>query len=349
MQYLPNKNKLLLMFLIITATFTLTNILYLAWGETTPTVSTRGHFDLSSGNLLFGHTATDYQPLNIPGLQIGNCPPEIVVYVHGWNADEESALSQFNVVKKSLGYHDIDYRQPVIGFSWDSDTTDTLDLWDLWDGWDWSGWSQLRDISEAWQNGKDIATQNGLKLGKFVLDFKTVCSQTNIRLIGHSMGARVILNALDDLNNDSELTLWNAPDRNYRVTSVHLLGAAVNPEEVSITRGFGIPIIEEVNQFNNKFSLQDDVLEIAYRTAESPHIALGEEGAQDMASELGNKYYEEEVSYKISRDSNGDSIYDKPHLGDDHMGYAGVVNKNNGLLTSYGVMDLVVTDWSNNQ
>lgn len=349
MQYLPNKKKLILMILIITTTFTLSNILYLAWGQIIPIVSTRGHFDLSSGILLFGHTETDYRPLNIPGLQVGNCPPEIVVYVHGWNADEESAIRQLNVVMNSLESHDIDYSHPVIGFSWDSDTSESLNLWDLWDFWDVSGLGELRDTLEAWDNGKDIATQNGLKLGKFVLDFKTECEHTKVRLLGHSLGARVILNALGGLFNEPELALWNAADRNYKVESVHLLGAAVNPKDISITRGFGIPIREEVNQFHNKFSLQDDVLEQNYRNAESPNIALGEEGAQNMASGLGNKYHELDVSREISRDSDGDGRNNYLHLGDDHMGYAGVVNRNNGELTSNGAMDLVVEDWRNNQ
>jgi hypothetical protein len=84
---------------------------------TTSIVSTRGHFGLSSGNLLFGHTETDYRPLHIPRLQVGNCPPEIVIYVHGWAADSSSAVRQFNVIKKSLESPSIGYRQPVIGFS----------------------------------------------------------------------------------------------------------------------------------------------------------------------------------------------------------------------------------------
>ena len=112
------------------------------------------------------------------------------MYVHGWNADEESALSQFNIVKESL--ESVGYRQPVIGFSWDSDTF-------LW--WDPQSWS------DGWPVAKDIAQQNGLKLGKFLLDFKTNCEDAKIRLVGHSLGAQVILSALDRLHNDPQLAL----------------------------------------------------------------------------------------------------------------------------------------------
>ncbi|MDF2736268.1 MAG: hypothetical protein K0S93_124 [Nitrososphaeraceae archaeon] len=86
---------------------------------------------------------------------------------------------------------------------------------------------------------KRNSTKNGLKLAKFILDLKKFCSDADIHLVGHSLGASVILNALDRLHNDPRLQLWNAEERDYRVDSVHLLGAAVNPEAISITQGFG--------------------------------------------------------------------------------------------------------------
>lgn len=296
---------------------------------TTPLVSTRDHFYIFNGYLALGHTYSDYESPQV----IPICLPdrEIVIYVHGWNADEESAISQFKIVKKSLESPEIDYRHPVIGFSWDSNTIGFYP------------WN--------WLIGKSIAEQNGLKLGKFILDYKEYCEQAKIRLVGHSLGASVILNALERLHNDPELSLWNAPDRNYKVESVHLLGAAVNPEDVSIRNGFGIYIRGEVNQneFHNKFSPQDDTLETAYRDTEG-HIALGENGAGNILTGLSSYYQEENVSNAISRDVNGNGIIDrndKPNLGDNHMGYAGVVNSNNGQLTSNGAMDEVVLDWRN--
>ena len=180
---------------------------------------------------------------------------------------------------------------------------------------------------------KDIAQQNGLKLGKFLLDFKTYCEDAKIRLVGHSLGAQVILSALDKLHNDPQLALWNDIDRNYKIASVDLLGAAVNPEELSVTQGFGISIQEEVNQFYNKYSTQDTVLEDYYPGFEGGHIALGEEGAQGMAVGLGNIYHEQEVSNQIPLDRNGDGIFTIPPDKANHMGYAGIVNRNESGLT----------------
>lgn len=45
-----------------------------------------------------------------------------------------------------------------------------------------------------------IADQNGMKLAQFIFDYGTACSQMKIRLIAHSMGNRVILQALNILN-----------------------------------------------------------------------------------------------------------------------------------------------------
>jgi hypothetical protein len=54
MQYLVTKNKLIFTIIIITTTtFTLSNILYFAWADNTiPIVSTRGHFDKLTGDLI---------------------------------------------------------------------------------------------------------------------------------------------------------------------------------------------------------------------------------------------------------------------------------------------------------
>ena len=290
-------------------------------------VSTRGDFGLSSGNLLLGHSATSYDPPISEVAPTCTQDREIVIYVHGWNADEQSALDQFDTVKASLD--SLGYTQPIIGFSWDSNTK--------FSGWDWF---------DDWEDGKKIAQKNGLKLGKFILDLKSSCANAKIHLVGHSLGASVILNALDRLHNDQRLQPWNSADRNYRFDSVHLLGAAVSPADISLTQGFGSAIISEVDdEFHNKYSIQDDTLEGVYLNTEG-HRALGQVGAQGWQSGVQGIYHQQEVSSEISLDIDGDGIDDEENLGDNHMGYAGVVNQNNGNVTSDGVMNLLVTEWS---
>jgi pimeloyl-ACP methyl ester carboxylesterase len=181
-------------------------------------VSTRGNFNLDTGELLQGHSPIDYSPRNIPGLQSGQCPKEMVILVHGvWVAGEfkinalEDSSEIFDRARMSLKHNS--YTFPLVGFSWDSNTTISRD-------------------GSGWNIAKLIAKDNGPKLAQFILDYLNGCKQhsqdTKIRLIGHSMGARVILSALDSLNNDQ---LWNK--NNFKIASVHLLGPAVDDEEVS--------------------------------------------------------------------------------------------------------------------
>src|SRR5688572_24230833 len=75
----------------------------ISWGQTTTTdiiqfpliVSTRGHFDPMTGELLPGHNKTDYTASNIPGLQSGVCPAEIAIIVHGWGLNQNKANERF--------------------------------------------------------------------------------------------------------------------------------------------------------------------------------------------------------------------------------------------------------------
>ena len=168
--------------------------------------------------MLRGHDSTDYMAINVPGLQSSQCPKEMVVLVHGiWvdgrigiNALEDSS-EIFDRARMSLAHNH--YTNPLVGFSWDSNTAISID-------------------GSGWNIGKLIAKDNGPKLAQFIFDYMNTCKQhnqdTKIRLIGHSMGARVILSALESLDSNQQ---WNR--NNFKITSVHLLGAAVDDDEVS--------------------------------------------------------------------------------------------------------------------
>ena len=121
-------------------------------------------------------------------------------HIHGWGLDKEQAIDRFNIIKKSLV--SLGYAQPII------DLRGTLTLY--------------------WNNAINAATHNGYKLAQFILDYKIACENADIRIIGRSLGARVVLNILFSLYNNE---MWN--ERGYKIASAHLIGAAVNPIEVS--------------------------------------------------------------------------------------------------------------------
>ena len=305
------------------------------WGQTSQLslISTRGHFDLQTGELIRGHNSTDYKAINIPA-----CPPEIAVFIHGWLLNEPNASERFTRTQMSLLANN--YSIPLIGFSWDANTTFSLSDF---------GFS-------GWLHAKSIAKDNGPKLAQFILDFMNNCANegSKVRLIAHSLGARVALSALESLNNNKE---WNT--NNFNITSVHLMGAAVDNEEVSkyqqdilndptnwgkVKSAYGKAIEKVVTNFYNLYNPEDNVLEPRlvfqiYPSYEFGDLALGQSGYQtipyDISLSLPDNYNQINVKNEIlaSCDADGDRKADLGlregeivETGDNHGGYIGFRN-----------------------
>lgn len=141
------------------------------------TVSTRNHFNLSTGEIIVTDSIYNLVENND---ELRECPSEVVLYIHGvWVGGNslEKPSEVFDRLKLSLQSNN--YTYPLIGYTWDSDT----------------------DISpDGWNAAKKIATKNGENLAIFINDYKQQCPLTEIRVIAHSLGARVILSALDSLD-----------------------------------------------------------------------------------------------------------------------------------------------------
>ncbi|MDY6779330.1 MAG: alpha/beta hydrolase, partial [Halobacteria archaeon] len=161
------------------------NLIHERMPEDFPRVTTRGHFDLDYEDQPFENPkATDFLPLSligevkrtrlnpghdeldygtrgeIPGFTSGcdESPDEIVVFVHGWLADEKGSLGRFSLMRHSL--RKAGYEGPVIGFSWDTDHR-----------------------SYNWKLGIEVAARNGPKLAQFVHDYRRKNPDTDVRLI----------------------------------------------------------------------------------------------------------------------------------------------------------------------
>jgi esterase/lipase superfamily enzyme len=105
------------------------------------------------------------------------CPGEIVTYVHGVWSNGTSAQEQAERVALSIDATN-NYETLLVGFSWDSDT----------------------EVSPVgWRIAKIIANGNGPLLAKFISDYKHHCPDDKIRVASHSLGARVVLSALQTL------------------------------------------------------------------------------------------------------------------------------------------------------
>ena len=159
----------------------------------------------TTGDLLPNHTLNDYDHSNIPWLKNASttieCPPELAIIVHGWSLNETKAIERFDRANMSLQRNN--YRMPVVGFSWDSNT-----------GFQW--------VNAGWTVANLIAKENGPKLAQFIIDYNTNCTDSDVRIIAHSLGSRVTLSALDNLYRNQK---WN--NGGFKISSVHFVGVAI--------------------------------------------------------------------------------------------------------------------------
>jgi hypothetical protein len=316
-------------------------------------VSTRDVIDNETGNESQAINTIFEDVPSLLGLNGNNCPGELAIYIHGIWATPEEAEEQTERVYLSL--QDINYEIPVIGFSWDSDTAFSERGWDI---------------------AKIIANKNGPLLAKFINGYKEICQSAEIRLVAHSLGSRATLSALQSLYDDDK----------YRIIdSVHLLGAAVDDEQISLDSQDcvnNVPRLEcsgeainaTTRVFFNLYNKEDNMLtpfysgtdgSYPYKDAENDD-ALGGFGKQVDKSSPPN-YNEENVENYIPshlnvdyEDANGDGQCDVPAQtafgpicpisvqGDNHMGYMGFRDSNNGIIDR-GAIDVVVDNWENIQ
>jgi pimeloyl-ACP methyl ester carboxylesterase len=215
-----------------------------------PTVRTRGHFDIGFGGVSrqAGVSAISYETGgSIPGLDQG-CPDELVVSVHGFQATAPQARGSAREVNRGLSAAGFD--GTVVNFSWDAD----FGFWQWWPT-------------------EEIARRNGPKLAAFTRDLLSACPGTRVRYVAHSLGATVVLSALETLARDGS---------RERVASVSLLGAAVDDDDASLDGQYGADIRSQAGQVDNFRNPNDSVLNWAFGAAEFDG-ALGSHGIQGPA------------------------------------------------------------------
>lgn len=172
-----------------------------------PTISTRGQFNMLTGHLNPGLGTTSYTLTGPPFPGLHNnmaCPDTAIIFVHGMFTPRQGARDDFNRIALALSSKGF-----LSLFSWDSDT-DTN--------------TSAANIIRSAHTAETIGDQNGMKLAQFIFDYGTACPQMKMRLIGHSLGNRVILQALNILNQVriAYPDMWHT-----QLTSVDLLGAFV--------------------------------------------------------------------------------------------------------------------------
>jgi len=241
-------------------------------------------------------------------LDTRQCLGEWAIYIHGIWTDRDAAIEQAERIDLSLPS---DKKIPIFVFLWEGNT----------------------DLNPfGWDEAKDNADAAGHELADVIAESKSACPSDKIRLIAWSLGSRVVLNALDSLENNSR---WK--QERFNITSVHLMGAAVDDEKISknqfdIDRGlfddgkvYGTAIERNVVKFYNLYNPEDDMLErvdqIEEQTDDQPRFyprfemddplgSLGIQQASKDEPDIPSNYQEQNVQNEILaiEDADGGAI-----------------------------------------
>ena len=233
-----------------------------------PRISTRGYYDLTYGktikkNSYFFYPKKDFKKF------IGSA--ELVIMIHGLRNDKAGAIAKVMLAKNRLSH--LGYHYPVIGFSYDSNTT---------------GAHLSKHVKRALSAGQVIAKKNGRNLAIFIEDFKSASPKTKIRLMGHSLGSQVILSTVENLAKKSNAGI---------IESVHFFGASIT-SDVPSSKKYG-PLLEKIirGKILNYFSPTDEVL----NWANKEKFVKGPLGLRGSIGKTISKYHQKQVSPKNHR------------------------------------------------
>ena len=279
-----------------------------------PVVSTRGQF--ADGEPVPGVSDPGYTfEGHLPGLESALADGDLVIVIHGFNNTAAKARYKFGIATEAL--KQAGYSGGVAGFSWDADMQrDPL---------------SMTGYHSAMRN----AAANGPLLAEFIKYYRRSYPQARVHLIGYSMGARVALEALLALCGEPECAESGAA-----VASVHLVGAAVENEDVELGERYGEAVRDCCGMLWNYHSPEDNKLGYFFPLKEGDR-ALGLTGIEHSARAPEN-YRDVDASDELPAIGKDGSV-DEDEAGDNHSGYLGTCDAS-GRLVDDGVMDLVAAN-----
>lgn len=198
-------------------------------------ISTRGYYNLLTGKTLKNNSYYLYPKKDFKKLIDSK---ELTIMIHGLRNDNAGAIAKVVLAKNRL--RKLGYSYPVIGYSYDSNTT---------------GAHLIKYAKRSLSVGQKIAKKNGKNLGKFIEDFKSENPNIKIRLMGHSLGTQVILSTLEYLAKKK---------KNFGIVEgVYFFGASIT-EEIPSSKKYGKILQNIVNKkIVNHYAPTDEVLKWA--------------------------------------------------------------------------------------
>jgi len=229
-----------------------------------PRISTRGYYDLSDGTTLKKNPYYFYPPKDFEKIIDSK---ELTIMIHGLRNDNAGAVAKAEIAKNKL--RRLGYRYPVIGYSYDSNTT---------------GAHLIAYAKHALSVGQKIAKKNGRNLAAFIEDFKSISPKTKIRLMGHSLGSQVILSTVERLS--------KRPRNSGVIESAHFFGASIT-SDVPSSKKYGALFHRIIRgKLVNYYSPTDEVL----FWADKANFVSGPLGLYGATGKTISKYRQKLVS-----------------------------------------------------
>ncbi len=192
--------------------------------------------------------------------------------IHGLRNDNAGAVAKVLLAKKRL--RKLGYSHPVIGFSYDSNTT---------------GAHLTKHAKHALTVGQTIAKKNGRNLGIFIEDFKSINPKIKIRLMGHSLGSQIILSAIEYLAKKKQNI--------GIIESVYFFGASIT-KDVPSSKKYGKLLQNIVHKkIVNHYAPTDEVL----NWADNEKYVQGPLGLNGAIGKPVSKYHQKLVKPKNHR------------------------------------------------
>ena len=229
-----------------------------------PRISTRGYYDLSDGTTLKKNPYYFYPKKYFEKLIDSK---ELTIMIHGLRNDNAGAVAKAVIARNKL--KKLGYAHPVIGYSYDSNTT---------------GAHLIAYAKHALGVGQVIAKKNGRNLAQFVEDFKSISPKTKIRLMGHSLGSQVILSTVERLARKKQnLGI---------IESAYFFGASIT-SDVPSSKKYG-NLLQQVinNKIINYYCPTDEVL----FWADKANFVAGPLGLNGAMGKTISKYHQKKVS-----------------------------------------------------
>lgn len=237
--------------------------------KTIPRISTRGYYDLTTGKTIKTNSYYLYPKKDFKKL-IGS--KDLAIMIHGLQNDNAGAVAKVILARNRL--RKLGYSHPVIGFSYDSNTT---------------GAHLITHAKHALAVGQVIAKKNGRNLGKFIEYFKTTSPKTKIRLMGHSLGSQVILSTVEYLAKKKQ--------NSGIIDSIYFFGASIT-EDVPSSKKYGKLLQNVVNKkIINHYAPTDEIL----HWADKANYVKGPLGLKGAIGKPISKYHQKLVKPKNHR------------------------------------------------